>query len=53
MKHYALLSISLALAGPKTLATPAVAVAALAGRLQAALQAEGTSLAPLTEAAAQ
>jgi hypothetical protein len=41
--------------GPKTLATPAAAivVASLAGRLQAALQAEGTSLAPLTEPVAQ
>ncbi|HSD33066.1 MAG TPA: amidohydrolase family protein [Gemmatimonadales bacterium] len=38
--------------GPKTLATPptALVVAAIAARLQAALQAEGTSLAPLTEA---
>jgi len=38
--------------GPKTLATPpaAVVVAAIAARLHAALQAEGTSLAPLTEA---
>ncbi len=36
---------------PKTLATPAavIVVAALAARLQGALQAEGTSLAPLTE----
>jgi 5-methylthioadenosine/S-adenosylhomocysteine deaminase len=41
--------------GPKTLATPAAAivVAGVAARLQAALQAEGTSLAPLTETAAR
>ena len=41
--------------GPKSLATPAagIVVASLASRLQAALQAEGTSLAPLTEPGAQ
>jgi 5-methylthioadenosine/S-adenosylhomocysteine deaminase len=41
--------------GPKTLATPAAAivVAGLAARLQASLQAEGMSLATLTEPGAQ
>jgi hypothetical protein len=41
--------------GLKSLATPAAAivVAAVAARLQAARQAEGTSLAPLTEPAAR